>query len=223
MNSIRMNNISLILGGKSIFRGLNWEVQQEQKVGLIGPNGAGKSSLFKLITGEYTAEKGGNIIKTRGISIGYLAQEPGVDLEKNGFDVLLRGNVRLMGVREELTLLETSMGERAVYSNPLRLTAVLERQRILLEEYQSLGGDQYPERVKTLLRGLGLAVGEELKPMRVLSGGQKKLIGLAQLLLNAPDVLLLDEPDNHLDLSGKVYLERLIQTYPGIVVIISHD
>ncbi|MCX6055239.1 MAG: ATP-binding cassette domain-containing protein [Chloroflexi bacterium] len=218
-----MNNISLILGGKSIFRGLNWEVQQEQKVGLIGPNGAGKSSLFKLITGEYTAEKGGNIIKTRGISIGYLAQEPGVDLEKNGFDVLLRGNVRLMGVREELTLLETSMGERAVYSNPLRLTAVLERQRILLEEYQSLGGDQYPERVKTLLRGLGLAVGEELKPMRVLSGGQKKLIGLAQLLLNAPDVLLLDEPDNHLDLSGKVYLERLIQTYPGIVVIISHD
>jgi ATP-binding cassette subfamily F protein 3 len=99
----------------------------------------------------------------------------------------------------------------------------LERQQALLAEYQRLGGDQYPQKVRETLRGLGLKEGEEDKPIGTLSGGQKKLIGLACLLLNMPDVLLLDEPDNHLDLAGKQYLERFIQNYPGAVVVISHD
>jgi ATP-binding cassette subfamily F protein 3 len=84
-------------------------------------------------------------------------------------------------------------------------------------------GDHYPLRVREVLRGLGLQAGEEDKPISTLSGGQKKLIGLARLLLAKPDVLLLDEPDNHLDLAGKQYLERFIQDYPGAVVVISHD
>ncbi|MEW5941809.1 MAG: ABC-F family ATP-binding cassette domain-containing protein, partial [Chloroflexota bacterium] len=87
----------------------------------------------------------------------------------------------------------------------------------------SLGGDSYPERVRDLLLGLGLAEGELTKPLSVLSGGQKKLVGLARLLLVRPDVLLLDEPDNHLDLPGKMFLEKLIREYEGTVVIISHD
>ncbi len=86
-----------------------------------------------------------------------------------------------------------------------------------------MGGEQYPKRVRDLLTGLGLAESELEKPAGVLSGGQKKLVGLARLLLSAPDILLLDEPDNHLDLAGKLYLERLIQNYPGAVVIVSHD
>ena len=99
----------------------------------------------------------------------------------------------------------------------------MEKQQTLLAEYQSYGGDQYPVKVREVLRGLGLKQGEEDKPIANLSGGQKKLVGLARLLLSMPDVLLLDEPDNHLDLAGKQYLERFIQNYPGAVVIISHD
>src|SRR5690606_20099126 len=90
-------------------------------------------------------------------------------------------------------------------------------------EYNTLGGDSYPARVRDLLLGLGLAQSELTKPLSVLSGGQKKLVGLARLLLVNPDILLLDEPDNHLDLPGKVYLEKLIREYDGTVVIISHD
>ena len=100
---------------------------------------------------------------------------------------------------------------------------MLDKQQTFLEAYQGLGGDQYEERVKELLLKLGLPEEQFSKTMGELSGGQKKLVGLARLLLLKPSVLLLDEPDNHLDLDGKVYLENLITNYPGTVVIISHD
>ncbi len=103
------------------------------------------------------------------------------------------------------------------------LARTIERHADALQEYESLGGASYPERVRSLLRGLGLPNEDFDKPIGVLSGGQKKLIGLARLLLVQPDVLLLDEPDNHLDLPGKTYLERLIRDYPGAVVLVSHD
>jgi ATP-binding cassette subfamily F protein 3 len=100
---------------------------------------------------------------------------------------------------------------------------VLDAQHKLLEEYESLGGLNYESRVRELLRGLGLPESDFEKPIGALSGGQKKLIGLARLMLARPSVLLLDEPDNHLDMPGKAYLEKLINDYPGAVVIISHD
>ena len=92
-----------------------------------------------------------------------------------------------------------------------------------MEEFESLGGLNYESRVRELLRGLGLPESDFEKPIHALSGGQKKLIGLARLLLARPSVLLLDEPDNHLDMPGKAFLEKLILEYPGAVVIISHD
>ncbi len=223
MISISLNNITLILGARTIFSGLDFEIQHDQKIGLIGPNGAGKSSLFKLIMGEFNPEKGGAITRARGVSVGYLSQEPQLDPDRTGFAAALAGNERIAAVKADLDSVEASLGEESVYTNEKKLSRALERQQQLLDEYQSLGGDQYPDRVRGLLRGLGLVVGEEDKPMRVLSGGQKKLIGLARLLLSKPDVLLLDEPDNHLDLAGKEFLERFIQNYPGAVVIISHD
>jgi ATP-binding cassette subfamily F protein 3 len=223
MISISLNNITLILGARTIFSGLNFEVQHDQKIGLIGPNGAGKSSLFKLIMGEYVPEKGGGVARARGVSVGYLPQEPALDPDQTGFAAALEGNPRVAEVKAEMDSVEASLGNQVIFLDEKKLSRALERQQQLLDEYLSLGGDQYPEWVRGLLRGLGLAEGEEDKPVRVLSGGQKKLIGLARLLLLKPDVLLLDEPDNHLDLAGKMYLERFIQNYSGAVAIISHD
>jgi ATP-binding cassette subfamily F protein 3 len=118
---------------------------------------------------------------------------------------------------------EASLGDPEIYGNGRRLQKALDQQSRLLDEYQSYGGDSYPERVRGLLTGLGMAGGDLGKPLSVLSGGQKKLVGLARLLLVRPDVLLLDEPDNHLDLPGKIFLEKLIREYEGTVVIVSHD
>jgi ATP-binding cassette subfamily F protein 3 len=223
MIQIQLTNITLVLGAKRIFENLNWEIKRGQRIGLIGANGAGKSSLFKLIEGEHSPELGGLITRARLITTGYLSQHPELDLSLTAFDAALAGNSRVAEVHAELERVEKSLGDVEVYSNEKKLQHALELQHKLLEEYNNLGGDSYPERVRDLLLGLGLAESELTKPLSVLSGGQKKLVGLARLILLNLDVLLLDEPDNHLDLPGKLFLEKLIQDYEGTVVIISHD
>lgn len=223
MIQISISNASLILGAKAIFRKLNWEIQHDQRIGLIGPNGAGKSSLLKLITGEHNPEPGGSVVRARGVTVGYLSQHPELDLAQTALQSALDGNPRLAQVLAELDAVEARLGLPAVYENSSMLEKTLSVQEKLLEEYASLGGDGYPLRVRNLLLGLGLPASDLEKPLGVLSGGQKKLVGLARLLLLGPSVLLLDEPDNHLDLPGKAYLEKLIREYPGAVVIVSHD
>ena len=223
MISITVSNATLILGSHVIFRDLSWEVQHDQKIGLIGPNGAGKSSLFKLIIGEHSPEKGGAVIKAKGVTVGYLPQHPEFDPERTAISLALEGNPRIAEIETELERVEEKLGTPEVYNNARALERALDAQHKLLEEYESLGGMNYASRVRDILRGLGLPETDFEKPIRALSGGQKKLIGLARLMLRRPSVLLLDEPDNHLDMPGKAYLEKLINEYPGAVVIISHD
>jgi ATP-binding cassette subfamily F protein 3 len=223
MIAVSFANVSLILGARPIFRDLYWEIQHDQRVGLVGPNGAGKSSLLKLIVGEYTPEAGGQVVRARGVSVGYLAQEPALDPQQTAFAAALAGNPRVAELEAELEQVEQRLGDPAVYGDSRLLARALDRQQQLLDEYNALGGDHYAERVQAVLRGLGLSPQDSDKAVGVLSGGQKKLIGLARLLMARPDVLLLDEPDNHLDLTGKAFLERLINEYAGAVVLISHD
>ena len=223
MVQLQLANITLILGAKRIFENLNWEIQSGQKIGLVGANGAGKSSLFKMIEGEYSPEMGGAITRARLITTGYLSQQLELDLTLTAFEAALAGNPRVAEVHAELERVENSLGDSEVYGNERKLQQALELQHKLVEEYHALGGDSYPARVRDLLLGLGLAQSELTKPLSVLSGGQKKLVGLARLLLVRPDILLLDEPDNHLDLPGKMFLEKLIREYEGTVVLISHD
>ena len=223
MISVLLSNVTLILGARTIFRDLAWEIQHNQKIGLIGPNGAGKSSLLKVITGEYSPEPGGSAVRARGITVGYLAQQPELDPGQSALEAALAGQPRLAQIDAEMERVEASLGDPAVYQNTKALQRALVTQQVLLDEYEALDGETYAGRVRELLLGLGLPESDLGKPLGVLSGGQKKLVGLARLLLLRPSMLLLDEPDNHLDLPGKLYLEKLIREYPGAVVIVSHD
>src|SRR5215510_6036239 len=123
MISITVSNATLILGSRAIFRELNWEIQHDQKIGLIGPNGAGKSSLFKLIIGEHTPEKGGTVIRAKGVTVGYLPQEPEFDLGRTAISLALEGNLRVAEIETELQRVESKLGDPEVYSN----SKVLER------------------------------------------------------------------------------------------------
>ncbi len=223
MISVSLSNVTLVLGARPIFRSLTWEIQENQRIGLVGPNGAGKSSLLKLITGEYSAEPDGTIARARSVTVGYLSQQPEFDLSRSPFDLVFNGNPRYQEVEDELKSIESRLGEPAVYNKPSALAGHLEKQARLLDEYESMGGLSFPDRVRDLLVGLGLPPSDLDKLLGVLSGGQKKLVGLARLLLAKPSVLLLDEPDNHLDLPAKAFLEKLILQYPGAVVLVSHD
>jgi ATP-binding cassette, subfamily F, member 3 len=223
MITIQCANLTLILGAREIFYSLSWEIHHNQKIGLIGPNGAGKSSLFKLITGEYSPEPGGMITRARGTTVGYLPQQPEFEPGDTARSVALSALPRLGVIELELAQVEDSLGDPAVYHDEKKLGKALARQQVLLEEFTHLGGDTFAARVQQTLIGLGMPESDLDKPLAQLSGGQKKLAGLARLLLSQPSVLLLDEADNHLDLPGKVFLEGLIRDYPGAVVLISHD
>jgi ATP-binding cassette, subfamily F, member 3 len=223
MIALSLSNVSLVLGARPIFRNLFWEIQHDQRIGLIGPNGAGKSSLFKLIVGEHVPEPGGAVVRAKGVTVGYLPQAPEFEPGRTVLDVALSGQARLAEVEAELLRLEAKLGDPKVHHDTKALTRSLEAQQKYLEEYEQLGGATYEGRVRETLRGLGLGEPDLGKPVETLSGGQKKLVGLVRLLLAQPAVLLLDEPDNHLDLAGKAYLEQLMLNYPGAVVLVSHD
>jgi ATP-binding cassette subfamily F protein 3 len=223
MITISLSKIKLILGSRTIFNDLSWEIQDDQKIGLVGPNGAGKSSLFKLIIGEYSPEPGGNVIKAKDITVGYLPQQPDFPPAETAYELALAGIPRVAEIESELELIEAKLTQPEVFNNPKTLNRVLETQEILIAEFELYGGQNYPRRVMDMLYGLGLTEPDYSKPISQLSGGQKKLVGLTRLLLAKPDVLLLDEPDNHLDIPGKIYLERMILDYPGAVILISHD
>jgi ATP-binding cassette subfamily F protein 3 len=186
MISISLINATLILGAKTIFSGLTWEIQHDQKIGLIGPNGSGKSSLFKLIVGEYNAEPGGTVSRAKGVTVGYLPQHPEFDPSAQVFQLALDGCPRVAELEKSLTDIEVQLGNPSIYEDEDNLTRTLEMHEKALCEYESLGGTSYPSRVRDLLRGLGLPEADFAKTFSVLSGGQKNSLAWHGCYCRAP-------------------------------------
>lgn len=224
MHILQIAKLTVSHGARLIFKDLNWEIGDHDRIGLVGANGVGKSTLFKAIMGEIEIDSG-TITRMRGVRIGYLSQD--VDLDA-GHGATLWEQARFLPPElaeneKHLAKVEAQLNDPAVYENPGKLQRALERQEALLVEYERLNGFQHESRVKELLNRVGFTAADYKLPVATLSGGQKKLIRLVQLILDAPSILLLDEPDNHLDLEAKERLESLINDYPGTVIIISHD
>jgi ATP-binding cassette subfamily F protein 3 len=218
----RLDKVSLFFGAQTIVENISWEIFHDARIGLIGPNGAGKSTLLRLFARRLEPDSGAVHI-ARGIRIGFLPQEVTFDLDRSVIEEARDSSPTLANLELELDHVTTQMGDPANYSDPKKLGRLASRHEKLLEEFEEKGGLNFESRVRSTLRGLGFVEEDFLLPLRALSGGQKKLVGLAKLLLEQPDLLLLDEPDNHLDMQGKRFLEELISGYPGAVVIVSHD
>ena len=218
----RLDNATQYFGGQLVFEELSWEVYHDARIGLVGPNGAGKSSILKLLARADEPKVGGVFI-TRGVRVGYLPQEPDFDLTRTVIEEALDASPTLAALERALERLNAQMAEPAVYDDERKLQRVLDQHARAVAEFEEKGGLNFDNRVRATLRGLGFDDASFNLPMSALSGGQKKLVGLAKLLIEQPELLLLDEPDNHLDLNGKAFLEKLIADYPGAVVIVSHD
>ena len=221
MIKLRLDKVTFSYPAKPILHEVSCEVQ-EGCYGVIGPNGSGKTTLLKLILGEITPDTG-FIVRDKRLSGAYMAQEVDLDPDVTAYEAVLQGAERILALEAELKTLEEQFADPAYYSNEKRLSRLIDKQEKIFSTYHELGGAGLEGRIRSLLIDIGFEEHELDLPVRHLSGGQKKLLGLARIIINRPDILLLDEPDNHLDLDGKAMLQKLIQDFHGSVVIVSHD
>ena len=213
----RLSEVYKSYGTQEVLRGASLQINPGEHVGLVGRNGAGKTTVFRLVSGEETPDRG-DVVRARGLRLGLLAQhvhfEPGATVHESA----LAAFGHLQQIEHEMHELEHCMAE----AND-DLAAILERYSDLQHQFEREGGFEYAARAEAILQGLGFERDMWQLEMEKLSGGQQNRLGLARLLLAEPDVLLLDEPTNHLDVAVVEWLEEFLQTYPAAYVIISHD
>ena len=221
MISIHLDRVSKYFGVEPVFFDLSWEIHDDRCAGLVGANGCGKSTLLRLIAGELERDNG-FISQFKNPKIGYLEQDPRFTAGNTLWQETYAAHAELFELEKKLETLESDLAKPEIYMDEKKLARTLDRQAHLLEEFEKLGGLAYEGLVRSILFELGFKPQDLDLPVEVLSGGQKKLLGLARLLVAGPDVLLLDEPDNHLDLEGKAFLEQFIRNFKGAVIIVSH-
>lgn len=217
-----LNSVARVYGGRTIFSELSWSIQAGEKIGLVGPNGTGKSSLLRILAGIEPPDAGVYTTR-RDLRAAYLPQEYAGEPGRPVLAELLAARSDIADLEARVAELEARMGDPAVAGDMGALQRVIDEHGALLAQHEALGGPTVRGRAEGLLRDLGLAESQWEQPMSLLSGGQRKLVGLARCLLHEPDLLLLDEPDNHLDMERKDELEAIIGGFRGAVVLISHD
>jgi ATP-binding cassette subfamily F protein 3 len=222
MIAVSASGITVSHASHPVFTDLSCEIHDDRVAGLIGPNGCGKTTLLRSLAGEIRPTEGSVSVRTA-LSIGHLAQDVSFDGERTVFELARAASSELREVEKALTAIETRLADPAVYENESKLTQAVEEQERLLETYERLGGPDVEARIREILHALGFRDEDRNRRVATLSGGERKLVGLASLAIRQPDLLLLDEPDNHLDLEGKRQLERFLRAYPGGVVVVSHD
>ncbi|GAA5346999.1 ATP-binding cassette subfamily F protein 3 [Planifilum fimeticola] len=220
---LQVNQVSKSYGANPVLEEATLRVAEKERVGLIGVNGAGKTTLLKIITSQITPDRG-EVFIAKNARIGYLAQDSGLDSGRTVWEEALTVFTSLREMESRLRRMEREMGDQALMADEERYQQVLERYASLQEAYEREGGFQYEARIRGALHGLGLSgIDWHRTPVSDLSGGQKTRLALAKLLLQEPDLLILDEPTNYLDMDALAWLEQTLASYPGALLVVSHD
>ncbi len=216
---IRLDNISKQNGHQIVFIEASAVLNRGEKVGLVGPNGAGKTTLFRLITGEDQPDEG-QVSTDRGISIGYFSQDVGEMAGRTAVAAVMDGIGPVSALAIEMADLEHAMAdpERAG-----EMEALIERYGEVQGRYEELGGYALDGKAREVLAGLSFSPEMMDGDVGKLSGGWKMRVALARILLMRPDVMLLDEPSNHLDIESLIWLEQFLKDYEGALMMTSHD
>lgn len=219
---LQVNQLSKYFGADIILSNIKLEIQTRDRIALVGRNGAGKSTLLKIISGQMSFDSG-DIIKPKEVTIGYLAQNTGLESELSIWEEMLTVFTPLQKMEKELRQLEEKMSNPTVLDDTVQYERVLKEYDLLQVQFKDSGGYQYEADIRSVLHGLNFQTFDYTTKIATLSGGQKTRLALGKLLLTKPDILILDEPTNHLDIETLSWLEQYLQTYDGAILIVSHD
>ncbi|MFC2684106.1 MAG: ABC-F family ATP-binding cassette domain-containing protein [Limosilactobacillus oris] len=217
---LQTNDVERRFGADVLFHNINLQIQEHGRTALVGRNGAGKTTLLKMIAG-ITSPDEGTISKAKDLSIGYLAQDQGLDSQNNIWAELDTVFADLHKEEQAIRDLEKQLATLDATSD--QYSRVMEQYDRLQGDFKKRGGFEYESRMRGILTGFGF--GEEYydTPVNALSGGQKTKLALAKILLQAPNLLILDEPTNHLDMNVLAWLEDYLKSYQGALLVVSHD
>ncbi|MGQ3360969.1 MAG: ABC-F family ATP-binding cassette domain-containing protein [Phreatobacter sp.] len=216
---IRLESIGKQNGKQIVFIEASAALQRGEKIGLVGPNGAGKTTLFRMITGEEPPDEG-QVSTDRGVTIGYFSQDVGDMAGRSAVAEVMNGAGPVSEVAAELKALEAAMADPEQAD---RMDEIITRYGEVQGRFEELDGYALDGRAREVLAGLGFS--EEMMEGDVgkLSGGWKMRVALARILLMRPDVMLLDEPSNHLDIESLIWLEAFLKGFEGALMMTSHD
>ena len=216
---IRLDNVSKQVGHQILFIEASAALQKGEKIGLVGPNGAGKSTLFRMIAGEEQPDEG-QVSVDRGVTIGYFSQDVGEMAGRSALAEVMDGAGPVSIVASELKELEAAMADP---DRADEMDEIITRYGEVQGRFEELDGYALEGRAREALAGLGFSQEMMDGDVGALSGGWKMRVALARILLMRPDVMLLDEPSNHLDLESLIWLEQFLKGYEGALLMTSHD
>ena len=221
MSLLALNGVRKSFGSRLVLAGVDLAVDHGSRIGIVGANGTGKSTLLRLASGDETPDAG-DVVRRRGVVVSLLAQHPLGDA-RTPLETVVAARPDLAELDAELHAVGERLGSPELAADLDRMAKVLRRQEELLERWEAAGGPGLAGRARAWLTQFGLSAEEQELPTTALSGGQRKLIALAACLAQAPDVLLLDEPEAHLDNAGRAVVEELVRGFDGAVLVVSHD
>lgn len=216
---IRLESIGKQNGKQIVFIEASAAIQRGEKVGLVGPNGAGKTTLFRMITGEELPDEG-QVSTDRGVTIGYFNQDVGDMSGRSALVEVMDGVGPVSALAAEMAQLEHAMGDP---DQADKMDAILARYSDVQVSFDELDGYALEGRAREVLGGLGFSAEMMTGDVGKLSGGWKMRVALAKILLMRPDMMLLDEPSNHLDLESMIWLENFLKGFDGALLMTSHD
>ncbi len=212
---LTVSGISKSFGGRTLFADVSFQVNREDRIGLVGPNGAGKTTLFSLLLGHESPDEG-VISMQRGVTLGFLPQESAPISDETVLELATAVSPEITKIRRALAAQEAAQHHGHEHGEHEDLHSMQAR-------FDELGGHKLEAKAKKILAGLSFRETDFNRPAREMSGGWVMRAHLARLLVQEPDLLMLDEPTNHLDLEALLWFQEYLKSYPGAILMISHD